>query len=342
MNSHLRTLRWIAALAVAVVVLSSLNSSFPLKPRQWICLLLFGVIAALVAAVALRLMPRAVGTLVRQPDLLVPLGLVTAANLVLDWVAKLPLLGALFSHSANVPVLKVSFSLSILFLLRLALAAAYATWVTHAILACVRAGEGNPCAVVPAAQRSFPRALGLMAVGWGVVFVLLSLWLVLLPVLGQMTFVLMGITAVAWNFATAAVLPVALQTDGDFWTGLRAGMAASLANVRRWCLLLVTHMFLLGVVMFFHVSYQEGNTRHSNTSWNVNTFWTGAYENDCHWHGKLAAAFRSEPLPLVSTLLGLLFAVMAVAIKVAIVQRLHDGDATTEEAPPRVPPIVGS
>ena len=58
-----------------------------------------------------------------------------------------------------------------------------------------------------------------------------------------------------------------------------------------------------------------------NVSWSVNVFWTGGYEDGCRWYGKLAEAMKVVRLPLVDTLLTLLFGVFAVAVKLAIVLR---------------------
>ena len=130
--------------------------------------------------------------------------------------------------------------------------------------------------------------------------------------------VLMTVFGVAWNYATAAVLPVAYEAAGGFWKSFRSGVAISLVNLGRWGFLLLVQMLLLGLVFF----YQSSSAGHTNVSWSINVFWTGGYENDCLWYGKLATALHTTKLPFVDTVLKLLFGTFAAAIKLAIIQRL--------------------
>jgi hypothetical protein len=132
--------------------------------------------------------------------------------------------------------------------------------------------------------------------------------------------------AVAWNFATAAVLPVVWESEAGFWASFRAGVAASLTNLGKWWLLLLAQMLLLGMIFFYYSSH-GGNT---NVSWSVNAFWTGGYEDDCRWYAKLAEAGHTLKLPFVETFLSLLFGAVVVAVKLAIVQRLQ----------PELPPVI--
>jgi hypothetical protein len=99
----------------------------------------------------------------------------------------------------------------------------------------------------------------------------------LLPLMGFLALVPMLVFAVGWNFATAAVLPVAWPGDAGFWSSFRNGMTVSLTHLRRWWLLLLAQMLLLGLVFFY---YRQGGGGHSNVSWSLTAFWTGGYEAD--------------------------------------------------------------
>ena len=156
--------------------------------------------------------------------------------------------------------------------------------------------------------------------------------LLLMPVMGFIALVPMLVFAVAWNFATAAVLPVAWDEESGFWHSFRAGLAVSLVNVRRWWLLLLAQMLLLGLVFFYYSHWSDAGGGHTNVSWSVNAFWTGGYDGQCRWYEKLAEACHTSKLPFVETLLTLLFGALTVAIKIAIVQRLQP------EAPPIITP----
>ena len=292
-----------------------------------VMLLLCPVAVALVSVV---LMPSAAGSLIRHNVLLVPLALVTVVFKLLEWLSAAPLLGALLNPSWPLHVLNLSFGLSLGFLLQIALGVAYATWMTATLLEFSRTGIGDPPGVLSTMPVRFARVLGLEFIGWAMVMVITAFLILLMPALGFFALVPMASFGVAWNLSTAAVLPVALGGEGGFWSSLRAGVTASLGNVGKWWLLLLAQMLLLGLV-FFYYSHHGGNT---NVSWSVNVFWTGGYEADCRWYAKLAEATHSPKLPLVETLLTLLFGAFAAAIKLAIIQRLRP---VTE---PSLPPII--
>jgi len=140
-----------------------------------------------------------------------------------------------------------------------------------------------------------------------------------MPVMPFFALVPLAVLGVVWNFATAAVLPVAFEEAEGFCRSFRAGAATSLGNLRKWWLLLLAQMLLLALVFYY---YSSGGG-HTNVSWSINVFWSGGYEYDCRWYGKLAQMVRSPKLPFVENLLALLFGAFAVAIKLAIVQRLR-------------------
>lgn len=115
-------MRWIAGLGVALVLAVRLVQSFPFPPRWWIGLLLLVVLVSATALVAVFLMPRAVGTLAKNPDLLVPLGLLLVVLEVFVLLAKLPFLGAALGASHVLSLLNLSFTVSLHSLVGLVLA----------------------------------------------------------------------------------------------------------------------------------------------------------------------------------------------------------------------------
>jgi hypothetical protein len=329
---HIQTLRRVAWIGLAVVLLVDLVLSARARSGVGLGVVMLFLFPVAVALVSLVLMPAAAGTLVRHRDLLVPLALVTVAGNLIEWLSAAPLLGALLNPSLPLHLLNLSFALSLGFLLQIALGVAYATWMTGTLLEFARTGMGDPSGVLSTIPQRFWRVLGLEFIGWAMVMVVTAFMLLLMPVLGFFALVPMAVFGVGWNFSTAAVLPVALEGQRGFWRSFRAGVAASLGNLGQWWLLLLAQMLLLGLV-FFYYRHQGGNT---NMSWSVNVFWTGGYEADCRWYAKLAEAAHSPKLPLVGTLLALLFGAFAVAIKLAIIQRL------LPKPPPDVPPVIPS
>lgn len=315
----LPTLRCVALIGLAVVLLVDFILSWRVQGGLVLGVVMLLLFPVAVGLVSLLLMPKSVGALFRNLDLLVPLGLVMVADKLLDWLAAAPVLGALLTPSLPLHFFSLSLSLSLSLLLRLALDVAYATWMTSAVLELVRSGEGDPCRTLPAVPGRFLRMLGLECIGYGLFLAGTTFLLCLLPMLSFFALVLLLVFGVAWNFATAAVLPLVWQNEAGVWSSFRNGVAVSRANLRKWWLLLLAQMLLMGLV-FFYIRLNGGGT---NMNWSVNVFWTGAYEDSCRWYGKLAEVFHTTKLPLVETLLTLLFGTLAVAVKIAIVQRLQ-------------------
>ena len=320
-NWNIQTLRKVAWIGLAIVLLVDFILSVRTGSGWVLGVVMLVVFPVVVGAVALLLMPQAAGALLRNANMLVPLALVTVVGKVLGWLAAAPFLGGLMTSALPLRFLSLSLSLSVSFLVNVALGVAYATWTTAAVLAMVRSGARDPVGVLPMPMSRFWRVLGLEFIGWGAVMICVSLLILLMPVFGLFALVPMALLAAGWNIATAAVLPVAMPSEAGLWQSFREGVSVSLASIRRWWPLLLAQMLLLGMILFCY-SHGGGNT---NVSWNVNTFWTGGYADDCRWYGKLAEVYGTAKLPLVETLLGLVFGVFAVGIKVRIVQDLVMG-----------------
>jgi hypothetical protein len=326
---NLQSLRWAGLIGLAVVLVNDAVVSLPWKPRQEYGLAMLAFFIVAVVIISLLLMPKAVGALWRNKDLLLPLALLTTVLQLIEWLTALPALGSLLNASRPVHLFKLSFALSAGSILTIGAFVAYATWMTATIVAFVRAGQNNPCAAMPAAFKHFWRVFGLQFIGVFTVIVGIALLLSLMPAIGTFTLILMALFGVLWNFSTAALLPVGIESGQGFWAACRAGMRASLANLPKWWLLLLAQMLLLGMLMFFSVGWNQGGTHHTNLSWNVNVFWIGGYEDECRWYGKLVEVYQTTAMPLIKTLLTLLFGAMAVGVKLAIVQRLQKEPAAT-------------
>lgn len=327
---NILSLRRVALIGMAIVLIVDFVTSLQSR-GGWglgaVMLLLFPVA---VGVVLLVLMPSAAGTLLRQLHLLVPLGLFVVASKALDWLSAAPVLGALLNPSLPLRFLSISLGLSLGFALHIVLAVGYATWMTATLLNLARTGRSDPVESLPAIRSRFWRVFGMEFIGWAVVMLATAALLLLMPVMGFAALAPLAFFGLGWNFWTAALLPVAVETQERFWPSFRAGVAASRANLWHWWLLLLAQMLLLGL-LFFYYSSRSG---HTNMSWSVNVFWTGGFDNDCRWYGKLAQALHAPKLPLVVTLLSLLFGAFAVAIKLVVIQGL------LPSSPLATPPVI--
>ncbi|HEX5218897.1 MAG TPA: hypothetical protein VFZ59_04970 [Verrucomicrobiae bacterium] len=314
-----RTLRLVALIGLAIVLLVDLISSLRVTGGLGLGIVLLIVMALAVGLTALVLMPEAAGALLRNKDLLLPFALTLVVGKLLEWISAAQFLGTTLKSSLPLRFISVSFPISLMFVLHIALAIAYATWMTAALLDFVRTGNSDPVRALSEVPKRFSRIMGLEFIGWVIVMVVTSMLLQLMPLMGGWALLPMAAFGVMWNFATAAVLPAGFAMEGGFWRSFRAGVGASLGYLSKWWLLLLVQMALLGLV-FYYQSSSGGNT---NVSWSVNVFWTGGYEDECRWYGKLAEVMHAPKLPLANTLLTLLFGGFAIAIKLAIVQRLQ-------------------
>src|SRR5688572_14164170 len=111
MNSRNSTLRWVALIGLAVVLLVDLIVSFRIKSGWGLGFIVCLLFPLLVGFASFLLMPQALGALLRTPDLLVPLALMTVAAKVIDWLTSLPLLGAWLTSSQPLKFINASFSI---------------------------------------------------------------------------------------------------------------------------------------------------------------------------------------------------------------------------------------
>jgi hypothetical protein len=237
-----------------------------------------------------------------------------------------------------VKLFSFTISLSLVFAAQLPLGVIYAGWTTALILQAVRQDRVDPLGAFTDMGRWFLRVLGAEFIGWAVLFAGMAIAIALGTVAIGLALVLIGASSLAWNLATAALLPAAVAERGSFHAALGKGMRVSWTRMGRWWLPVVLQMILLGWVTFIYVSYASSSrpgsvTTQTKWSWQVNGFWTGGYESDCRWHDDLMKVIEAEPLPLVTTLLGLLFAVLAIVVKFRIVAGIYETMPICQEKP---------
>jgi hypothetical protein len=312
---------WIG-LGVALFV--DLMRSLPMQRGLDLGIMMLLAFSFAVPLVCLLLMPRAASALVGSADILIPLALVVIAGKVIGWLTVAPLFGSLLSPSLPLHWLSLSFRLSLSFVINVALAVAYAAWMTAVIVEFVRSGSIDPRSLFKPAMKRFWQFFGVLFIGWVTVMIVAPVFLALMPVVAPLALFGMLVFALAWNFSTAAVLPAAWQDDDGFWNAFRRGMNVSRANLRKWWPVLLAQMLLLGLATY----YFTGSAMRRSSGWTVNAFWIGGFADDSRWYAAWAAAMNAPKLPFVETVLTLLLGVFAVIVKIAIVQRLQPETVT--------------
>jgi hypothetical protein len=323
-----RRLRLLALVGTGLVLIWKATSLSQMRPNQiWGFVVLFLACVA-VGLTCLMVLPGATRRLRRHPDLLVPLGLYLTAEALWSLLLAIPVISGVFSPAWNLRIFAFSSSLSLNFLVQVALAVTYAGWTTSLIVQSVQRDQVDLLPALSAWPMWFWKVLGAEAIGWCVLFGGLTLAIMLGAVALPLTLLLIGALSLLWNLLTAALLPIVVAEPGAFVETVRKGLRISWEGKGRWWLPIVLQMVLLGWVTMLYVSYtanpRPGSYRtNTKSDVSVNGFWTGGYENTCRWHTKMMNLVETEPLPLVEFLLGLLFAVLAVVVKLRITADLY-------------------
>jgi hypothetical protein len=246
----------------------------------------------------------------------------------LDILAAIPASSAVLAPTWSLKLFSISLSLSLAFAIHVLLGVVYTGWTTALVLQAISQDRVHPVGAFTGIGRWFLRVLGAEFIGWAVLFTCLAVAIALGSASIALAMVLTGAGSLAWNLATAALLPVVVAERRSFRAAFGEGMRLSWTRMGRWWLPVVLQMVLLGWVTFIHVSYsyspRPGSiTMQTRTNWRVNAFWTGDYQDNSGWHADLMKAVEEEPLPLVTTLLALLFAVLAIVVKLRIAAGIY-------------------
>ncbi|MCH5373545.1 MAG: hypothetical protein JJ992_06180 [Planctomycetes bacterium] len=325
--------RVVAMLGVVAALLIAGLESVPLEPRQG-RLFLFAVPIAVATMLVLRLaFPWPWAKMWSHPDLLVPVGVVVGVQQLLGLLYKLPLLAALLAPQWSARLLGISLGLSLGAAVNVVLWTAFAAWQTDLLWRALRDGEPLDLSPWPSIRRHFLRTFVVLVIGVGVLLVVMVPILALGAVLFILAIPAIGALAIVWNLATAALLPVTLFHPGPLGPSLGAGFRVGWDLKGRWWRGLVVQLLLLGLIVLLRVHYtksafemrgpgQGGSSVNTSVKWHVNAFWVGGYEHESRWYTKYADAIETSKVPLVTQCLGLLFLILAVAMKMTVMVEL--------------------
>lgn len=320
--------RWVALIGAAASIAGAASRSFPLEPRQG-RLVVSGLIIAVLTLLALRFVFPWPWQRVRvQRDLLVPIGVLAGAEQLLGLLALAPLASAVLAPSWSAQVLGLSLSVSLEAVLNIGLWTAFAAWQTDLVRRGLT-GE-QPLRLSPGepVRRHFLRALVVLVIGVGVLLVGMTLVLATVAVVLPLAIAMIALLAIAWNLATAALLPVVLIDRAGLNEALGQGFRISWQLKGRWWRALMVQLLLLGIFVGLRVHYAgtgggQGQFRtETKSTWNVNAFWVGGYENGCRWQSKYAQLLEVPAVPLITQGLALLFLVLALAMKITVIGEL--------------------
>ena len=255
-------------------------------------------------------------------DLLVPYGFLTGLGLVLLGLSFLGWLGPGSSFS----VLNVGMSFSVFALLSMALWTAFDAWTTVLIVDQGLGRDPDLGASFKVAMTKFWRVLLALSISLVVFFLSLGVGISTIAAGGMpIAFTIIMGGALLINLATFVLLPVVVTSGKSAWGAFVEGLALSWARKGRLFKLILLQWGLLGGVTYFSTSFMDGGVHRQNTHFGMNAKWLGGYETDTAFYAKYCETVRIDQVPLFSFVLGAVFMLLAIVIKMRAVSRVRDG-----------------
>ncbi len=255
-------------------------------------------------------------------DLLVPYGFLTGLGLVLLGLSFLGWLGPGSSFS----VLNVGMSFSVFALLSIALWTAFDAWTTVLIVDQGLGRDPDLGASFKVAMTKFWRVLLALSISLVVFFLSLGVGISTIAAGGMpIAFTIIMGGALLINLATFVLLPVVVTSGKSAWGAFVEGLALSWARKGRLFKLILLQWGLLGAVTYFSTSFMDGGVHRQNTHFGMNAKWLGGYETDTAFYAKYCETVRIDQVPLFSFVLGAVFMLLAIVIKMRAVSRVRDG-----------------
>ncbi len=322
-----RNLAIVSILSIILSFIYAAYKSFPLKDREEYGFIILFAALVLVPLAAVLTMREGFVLITKKPQILIPIGILYLANLLIDLMGHIPLISFMVKPFYQFLLSPLKSDFSLVFIIGVFFAVCYAVWQTSLVITCVGRDECNPWNEFGRIFNFFFRVFVTLARGWLVLFVLFLPRMLFEGKMMIVFIIFLAIASLVWNLITYAVLPVALLNNNlDFMKAFRLGIKISVENLKSLWLPVLTYMLLLGFVVFLYVSYTTSTNgsvhTYKNTVTNVNAFWIGGYENQCKWYSDHQKALKSNKIAIISDMLGAIFLVLSVCLKITIVSRL--------------------
>jgi hypothetical protein len=269
----------------------------------------------------------------------------------LGWLSGMAGFGWLGVNFLEFSIGLVSFSISVCFLLSVALGTGYAAWVMRMIWHSADTGSSRLAESLGESTRWFPATLLALSIAnlviLGAMIPLLALLQWLMSSVSMGFALAMFPVTVVWALLTTALLPVACSGRFAALPSVGEGFRESIRGLGNWWLPVNLSVVLLGAIYVVPFSYTE----HKNTEEEVTTFENGThttvtkrtnsttnhhgvnygsvgfsvagFESDSRWSAEVADSFDTTTVPFLDAILTLLFGLLAIAIKIRIVTDLR-------------------
>lgn len=351
-SNSIKILRFIAVIGTLLAALYKIFSVSVINPNQIYSF--YALMMVLVGSLVILFVWRKTTLRVlKNPDLLVPVGLYVTAKLLCEIGAASSTFIGFRDGAFNWQGL--SFMLIVFWGVQVILAVCLTGWMTRIILRLVEHEKVDIVAAFHDFGRWFPRTLVFMLFGWIPLYLLLAYIFLPFGAGGSggaamwflYPFILfIGIFALFWNLATAVLLPFVLKAETPLRESFIEGIKFSWAHKAKTFVPILLLMIVAGWIILLSVTYteqeqEEGefgtaasyySERVSSTSnFATNYIWIGSYQTGSEWHKTLLKMVKQEPLSSVSFRIMLLMLLISLVTNLKIIDSVFKTEPATGE-----------
>ncbi len=336
-----KILRIIAVLGVIIAAVYKFFSVSEIKPNQEYSIYAL-ILVGFGTFISLAILGRSSVRILKNPDLLVPLGLyITAQSLFDVFVQSSPFIS--FKNS-GFNFSDVNFSVVPAIILNFAIAACFTGWITRTLLNFVETGEVDLIKSFQNISEWFPRTLGTLFLGSLPIFLFSFAFIPFLfktsPAVHMALIyplvLFIAIFSIILNLATAVLVPHVLATQANLREAIFEGIKISWLNKRKTFVPVVLLMLVSGWIVFISVRFNDLNTEKKKfgeysyvndysvryqTNFSTDFIWIGDYQEQSEWHKKMLKAVKQEPLGTADFRVMILMLILSLAVNLEIISR---------------------
>ena len=334
-------LRGVALLGTSGVLLKHILASPPPDPRHEYSLYIFGGVLLATVFTLLIALPKATLRIIRHPDLLVPLGCYFLAQEALSWWLLRKGFSVNLAATHNQPLLLLAKQVTWL-LPYLALSVIFSGWLTRLAWQAIERDEVDLLSGLRSISQWLPRALGVILLGNGIVFLLTIAFIALDLKSTTLFLALLLLATILWNIATIALLPVVLNSPASLARALALGFKVSNLNIKRLLLPVFLKLLLVGCVVYAAVGYTKTNYEfgesssnysfNNKVSYQVNALWVGDFNSQNKWHDFYMETLEIAGAPAISFRLNFLMLLLSLAVMLKICSTILGPESSQSQA----------
>ena len=345
--SKLNILRCAAVIGVISALIYNVISVQEIRPNQsysFYALLLI----VLGAGISLYVLRKTFITVLRNYDLLVPIGLYIPVQTLLSLFAENSAYITFNNDRFNLSGLTASIVL--ITVLQVALSICFTGWMTRIILRFVQTEKVELFNSFSNIKWWFPRTFGVFILGWLPLYLLLFIFLPLSLVSGNLgpsaalllpATAFIGVFTLLWNLAISAVLPTVLWSTINLKQAIFEGIIVSWKNKAKIFIPVVLLMLVCGWITVISVTYSSpkveekfGDFAHytsnlrSRSNLATNFVLTSFYPETSDWNKNMLKAVEETPLSSVDFRIKIILLFLSLVVSLRIIETIFGSGLT--------------